>query len=169
MHRIPRALAHTLQKSGIWLNRFGQNFQREASPEAFSEVISDEKYRAFIWCGYRIPGPKTIWLVTLQKLEFVILDRFRRHTLSKFSEVRKNGPTMTYFRQSAFRWYRFGLCVIKTVGGVRRTNWETSVPDRQTDGRTDRQTENNIPFSRGIKTVSDLTDYWHVPCLEKTL
>ena len=53
---------------------------------------------------------------------------------------------MTHSRHPAFKWYRFGLCVMKTVGGVACTKWEKSVPDRQTD----RQTENNIPFSRGI-------------------
>ena len=41
----PRAFAHTFvqeKKSGIWLCRFHQNFPWEASPEALSEVISDE-------------------------------------------------------------------------------------------------------------------------------
>ena len=30
-------------------------------------------------------------------------------------------PPMTHSRHPALRWYRFGLCVMKTVGGVTRT------------------------------------------------
>ena len=51
---------------------------------------------------------------------------------------------MTHSRHPAFRWYRFGLCVMKTVGGVTRTKREKERPgqtDRQTDGQTDRQTD----------------------------
>ena len=45
----------------------------------------------------------------------------------------KKWTPMTHFRHPAFRWYKFGLCVMKTVGGVTRTKWEISVPDRRTD------------------------------------
>ena len=31
----------------------------------------------------------------------------------------KNGPPMTHSRHPAFRWYRFGLCVMKTVEVTR--------------------------------------------------
>ena len=88
--------------------------------------------------------------MTLQKLEFVILGRFQRPISPKFWGVRKNRPPMTHSRHPAFRWYRFGLCVMKTVGGVTRTKMRKRAI--RTDRRTDRQTENNIPFSRGITT-----------------
>ena len=66
--------------------------------------------------------------------------------------VRKNWPPMTHSRHPAFRWYRFGLCVMKTVGGVTRTKWEKSVPDRRTDGQTDRQTNRKqYPLFTGDK------------------
>ena len=80
----------------------------------------------------------------------VFRDLFRRNFFG--GGVRKNWPPpMTHSRHPAFKWYRFGLCVMKTVGGVTRTKWEKIVPDR----RTDRQTENNIPFSRGIISFAD--------------
>ena len=53
---------------------------------------------------------------------------------------------MTCYSSRAFMWYRFRFCALKTLGGVSRTKFHTKRLGR-TDGRTDRQTENNIPGS----------------------
>ena len=96
--------------------------------------------------GITVLGSK-VFDLWLQKLKFVILGRFQRPISQKFWGYGKTDPAMTHFRHPTFRWYRICLCVMKTVWGVVRTKWEKA---SRTDGQTDRQTENNIPFSRGI-------------------
>ena len=61
---------------------------------------------------------------------------FRRYFWRRYWRYRKTEGAMTCYSSIAFMWYRFRSCVLKTLGGVSRTNATQSVSERQTDRQT---------------------------------